>query len=77
VNSTEIIRQVCETARHNRCSPEIVEHAISRLLLEIEPEKRLQLRRELDNAVAAIKRELEKEKQRDLSGWLKKPEDMK
>jgi len=67
VNNTSIIRQVCETARHNRCSPEIVEHAISRLLLEIEPEKRLQLRRELDNAVAAIRREFEKEGQRFLS----------
>ena len=77
MNNTSIIRQVCETARHNRNSPEVVEHAINRLLGDVDLERRASLRLEIDNAVAAIKRELEKEKQRDLSGWLKKPEDMK
>jgi hypothetical protein len=68
MNRTEIIRIVCEMTRSRYNSAELIEKTAERLLSEVDPERRDAMRYEIDNAIAAIKRELGKD--RDIGSML-------
>ena len=58
---TDIIRRVCEAARANLAKQEVMECVIKQLLDGVPRADQDAMRSEMDNAVAAIKREIRRE----------------
>ena len=72
MNSTEIIREVCDAVR-KRAAPDHLEDIIKILLVDTPAEKRDNLRTQINNAMDAVRREMKKVTEVDLSHLSRKP----